>query len=663
VDSGDEQVVHSGRIFGITSGLGFEWSPDAKWISFVETYYDGVDNAFIMNLEDRQPIDISRSPDGNSCPQWSPDGKWLAFGEGEGFGEVYMPYYPGLSAGSEVMLIELDPEQDEYDMDLLFEEDMPKPEPIEEEQAEGDAKPDDKADAGKQDEKPAGKEKDEKDKDVPDVVIRLDRIDERAYPIRRNEGGARGPLFSPDGKFLIYTTRHDGDVEWWTYEMENRDIARLDSGRKGSPQFTRDGKRIYFNEVGNISYLDMRGSKSSGGGRVATTCTQVIDRYERWDQMLVEGWRALKYYFYDPDMMGVDWDDVLRRYRPRVQEVGTFTEYGTLYREMIDELGASHMGYYVRGSEQEAPSDSTAELGVLYDDDFAGPGWRILDVVSDGPADRDASRLYPGDVILSIDGETLNAQSNRGRMLNNKAGQPLRLEVANGDAAREALGDDAGESRTVDLKPAGGMRGLRYRDWVRDNRETVENESGGRIAYQHIQGMNMSSLVQFRKELYADSYKKDALIIDVRFNGGGSTSVEIMEMLTRQAAYWRQLPGAERKEAARQLMWEGPIVVLINPHSYSNAEIFAHIMKDHRIATVIGETTGGNVISTGGYGLVDGSFLRMPGYLNMKYDGTDMEGNGCVPDIMVPIDPMQLAEGVDNQLEAAIGFLLDELGN
>ncbi|MEZ5337356.1 MAG: S41 family peptidase [bacterium] len=667
VDSGSQQVVHSGRIFGITGGLGFEWSPDGKWISFVEGYYDGVDNAFIMNLEDREPINISRSPEGNSTPQWSPDGKWLAFGEGEGYGEVYMPYYPGLSAGSEVMLIELNPEQEEYDLELLFEEDMPEPEPIEQAAGEdGKAADDDRPAADREADKGGKEKKEDKDKDgkdIPEVVIKLDRIDERAYPIRRNEGGARSPLFAPDGSFLIYSTRHDGEVEWWTYELEKREIARLDSGRKASPQFTKDGKRLYFSEGGNISYMDLRGSKSSGGGRVASSCTQTIDQYERWDQMLVEGWRALKNYFYDPEMMGVDWDDVLKRYRPRVREIGTYTEFGTLYREMIDELGASHMGYTVRGNEREAPADSTASLAVKYDDGFSGPGWRVLDVLTDGPADRDGSRLYPGDVILSINGETISAASNRARLLNNLSGEPLRLEVRNGDAALSALGADAAETRTVDLKPIGGARGLAYQDWVRDNRSTVEGESGGRIAYQHIRGMNLSSLVQFRKELYADSFDKDALIIDVRFNGGGSTSVEIMEMLTRQAAYWRQLPGAERREAARQLMWEGPIVVLINPHSYSNAEIFAHIMKDHKIATVIGETTGGNVISTGGYGLVDGSFLRMPGYLNMKYDGTDMEGNGCVPDIMVPIDPEQLANGVDNQLEAAISFLLDEIGN
>ncbi len=664
IDSGSEEVIYNGRIFGITGGLGFEWSPDGKWISFVETYYDGVDNAYIMNLEDRRPINVSRSPEGNSCPVWSPDGKWIAFGEGEGYGDVYMPYYPGLSAGSEVMLIELDPEQEEYDLELLFEEDMPEPEPVASEDTPAEAE------AGKKDEAPAGdkagKKKDkEASADVPEVVVKLDRIDERAFPIRRNEGGARSPLFSPDGKFLIYSTRHDGDVEWWTYEIEKRDIAKLSSGRSGSLQFTQDGKRLYYNEGGRIAYLDMRGSKSSGGGRVDSSCTQVIDRYERWDQMLVEGWRALKHYFYDPEMMGVDWDDVLKRYRPRVQEVGTYTEFGSLYREMIDELGASHMGYYVRGSEQEAPSDNTADFGVRYDGGYSGPGWRIAEVLTDSPADRDGSRLYVGDVILRINDEEITEASNRARMLANMSGEPLRLEVANAEAARDALGEDAGDSRTVEIKPvsSGGLRGLAYRDWVRDNRSRVDAASNGRIAYQHIRGMNMSSLVQFRKELYADSYDKDALIVDVRFNGGGSTSVEIMEMLTREAAYWRQLPGATEKEAARQLLWEGPIVVLVNPHSYSNAEIFAHIMKDHGIATVIGETTGGNVISTSGYGLVDGSYLRMPGYLNMKFDGTDMEGNGCVPDIMVPIDPLLLQQGIDNQLEAAVSHLLGEIGN
>ena len=664
IDTGNRDVVYTGRIFGITGGLGFEWSPDGRWISFVENYYDGVDNAFIMNLEDREPVNVSRSPESNSCPQWSPDGKYIAFGEGQGYGNMYMPYYPGLSAGAEVMLIELDPEQEEYDLELLFEEDMPEPEPVaSEEDGEG---PEDGGDEADEDESESdGSEQDngEEERAVPELVINLDRIAERAFPIRRNEGGANNPRFAPDGSFLVYSTRHEGNTEWWTFDIEERDISRLNSGRSGSLQFTEDGKRLYALEGGRITYMDMRGSSSTGGGSVDSTCTQVIDRHERWDQMLVEGWRALKHYFYDPEMMGIDWDDVLRRYRPRVQEVGTHYEYGNLFREMIDELGASHMGYYVRGSEQEAPSETTADFGVRYSDDFSGDGWQVASVLTDGPADRPGSRLYPGDVITKVGSDEISAGSNRARILANRSGRPVRLEVVNGAAALEALGDDAGASRTVEIKPfsGGGLRGLVYQDWVRDNRARVEHGSGGRIAYQHIRGMNMSSLIQFRRELYADSFDKDALIVDVRFNGGGSTSVEIMEMLTRQAAYWRQLPGAERKEAARQLMWEGPIVVLINPHSYSNAEIFAHIMKDHGIATVIGETTGGNVISTSGYGLVDGSYLRMPGYLNMTYGGIDMEGNGAEPDIMVPIDPMLLQQGIDNQLETAIEHLLEEL--
>jgi carboxyl-terminal processing protease len=112
---------------------------------------------------------------------------------------------------------------------------------------------------------------------------------------------------------------------------------------------------------------------------------------------------------------------------------------------------------------------------------------------------------------------------------------------------------------------------------------------------------------------------------------------------------------------ARQQVFEAPVVLLINAHSFSNAEILAHVLKDAGIATIIGEPTGGNVISTGGVELMDGSRLSMPGFENARLSGEDMEGGGAMPDIVVEIDPNLLKDGRDNQIETAVEFLLEEL--
>jgi len=149
----------------------------------------------------------------------------------------------------------------------------------------------------------------------------------------------------------------------------------------------------------------------------------------------------------------------------------------------------------------------------------------------------------------------------------------------------------------------------------------------------------------------------------VRFNGGGSTAVDVRNVLDEQPGYLRARRDDPVRNFGRQYVWQGPVVLLVNAYSFSNAEILAHILKDGGLATVIGEPTPGGVISTSQLGMVDGSTLAIPGSGNFRLSGEDMEGpgGGAVPDIIVLIDPEVVQQGGDNQLDAAIEHLLDVL--
>ena len=59
---------------------------------------------------------------------------------------------------------------------------------------------------------------------------------------------------------------------------------------------------------------------------------------------------------------------------------------------------------------------------------------------------------------------------------------------------------------------------------------------------------------------------------------------------------------------------------------------------------------------------MDGSMLRMPSWGWYRLGGQNMEGMGAEPDIYVHIDPNGLPAGEDNQLEAAIDYLLQQIG-
>jgi|GEM_PF-3883053 len=702
LETEEETLLHEGKLKNGPYPLGYEWSPDGLWIAYVESILDYIADVFIINLEDREPVNVSFSEDWNSGPAWSSDGKYFA-------------YYQYGDNGSDVMLLELAPEGRTYDTELLFPEDQPaeeageaEEEAPEEEPAEAEAEEaiaEETAEAADEAEAEDGEaeeaeaeegeaEAEDEEEEVEPIEIDLDRIHLRAESVTPMQGDAYEPMFDPDSSYILFFTEHEGEMEAWTVTIEDRELAMLVSVEDAEdPQFAPDGSRIYFVERGTLSYLEMAGPQVAGGGIVPLVSRLDLDQFLLWEQMLKEGWRHLRDSFYDPEMHGVDWDEVLARYLPRVRECGTVYEYGRLYREMLGELAASHLGFYNYGDETEAPPEMTAQLGVEYDDGFAGPGWRVSRVVTDGPADLPGSELYAGDVILAVNGEEIEAGANRARMLANLAHQPVTLTVKSGEealaawaeqAAKEAEAEDTEESeeegdngdadeepaepeeppaeRDVVLMPVTYFEMLtpRYEQWVDDNRAMVDELSGGRVGYQHILQMDTQELYRFRRELFTINRDKEAVIIDVRFNGGGGISEELVEIIDRRPFAWHQVRGAQR-HVQPTLLWNKPIVVLINSHSFSDAEIFPTIMQDLGLATLVGEDTGGGVIGTYDFPLLDGSILRLPAWGWWQLDGTCMERNGAKADVFVTIDPQAVAEGRDNQIEAAVDFLLKEL--
>jgi len=698
LDSGEDVLAREGTLKWGPWPAGFWWAPDGYWFVYAEDLLDYQQELYLMNVDDLEPIALSNAMDWNGAVAFTPDGKYVA-------------YSHETDNGEDVMLVELNPEKPTYDLELLFPDDMPGEDEAEAEEAEAEeatgeeaAEEGDEAAAeaeenGEEAEAGEAEPEEEEETKLEPLTIDLNRIDKRAERLTGFTGNAYALAFDPDSKYLLFASDHSGENEWWTITIEDREPTRLGSAESlDSPQFAPDGSRLYYLDGQRVGYFEMGGPQSTGGGGVAFTSRLDFDQYAVWREVLTEGWRILDQSFYDPLMGGVDWDEVRRRYLPRVQDCATPYEFGRLYREMLGELGRSHVGYWGYGDEREQPADNTADLGVDWDESYDGPGWRVSRVIPDGPATVPGAKLYAGDVVLQIDGAPIAAGESRELRLNNLVDRPLKLTVQNGPEALAQLAaeqeeeqadseddeaeengsedadaadgdkhepDEASATREVLIKPAGqrALRGLRYELWVEDNRATVYDMSGGRIGYQHIQGMNEPSLEKFRRELFTESIGKDALIIDVRFNGGGFTAVEVRNVLDERPAYLRARRDDPARQFGRQYVWQGPVVVLINADSFSNAEIFAHIMQDNGLATIIGEPTPGGVISTSSVQLLDGSWLSIPSGGNYRLSGEDMEGPGagCQPDVVVLIDPEQLAKGHDNQLGTAVAYLLDEL--
>ena len=106
-----------------------------------------------------------------------------------------------------------------------------------------------------------------------------------------------------------------------------------------------------------------------------------------------------------------------------------------------------------------------------------------------------------------------------------------------------------------------------------------------------------------------------------------------------------------------------PMNMICNEKSYSNAEIVSHAFKNLDRGTLVGQRTHGSVISTGGTSLIDGTSLRLPFRGWYLPDGSDMENNGAMPDIVIDQTPDDEVADHDAQLQAAVEDLMRRIGD
>ena len=195
-------------------------------------------------------------------------------------------------------------------------------------------------------------------------------------------------------------------------------------------------------------------------------------------------------------------------------------------------------------------------------------------------------------------------------------------------------------------------------------RERVHEATGGKVGYIHIKKMDADSLREFEDDLYSEGIVREALIVDVRDNGGGNTADRLLEMLcgaihakhrSRTAAGWEHTEIGRRH---RPLLADVRLVVLANERSCSNAEIFAHAVKNLKRGVVVGTPTCGAVIGTTSQTILCYGTMRKPHVWWKTVGGADMEHHPAVPDVAVDFTPADEAFGRDPQLEKAIELAL-----
>src|SRR5437660_3624503 len=183
-----------------------------------------------------------------------------------------------------------------------------------------------------------------------------------------------------------------------------------------------------------------------------------------------------------------------------------------------------------------------------------------------------------------------------------------------------------------------------YERWVNSNAKRVRELSKGKLGYIHIPSMDEEGLDKFVRSLYSDNFDKEAIVLDVRYNGGGFTHDQVLNYLAgREHTLFRQRDGGQGLVLrSNDRKWTRPLVLLINNRSYSDAEIFPSAFRTMGLGKLVGQPTGGYVIGTSAVRLIDGSLFRVPRLGVYTAKGVNMEKEGVPPDVAVEPHPDQL---------------------
>jgi tricorn protease len=685
VESGKEEILAASEAGNVQSA---QFSPDGKWLSYAKQDKLLRPHVWVKELATGQErmIDAPALFLQSSGAKWTPDGKKLLLLGGVGAASIASTTGRSTAQLFSVALTPL--EKDPTDRDINTEA-----------QAEAAAPPD--ARGGNRG--PAAN---------PQVKIEWDGIERRITQLTRMPGSVSTVVPAPDGRTYLFmaqggTGEEGGGPAMYTIGEDGSRLTRLNTtvaetggnapgpGRGGGggfggfaePQWARDGRSIYFMQGRGLYNLAIaaptaeaaptaaaggRGGGRGGFGAAAPTTTpstgaaprrinftvrMEIDLAAERKQVFNEAWRVMKNRFYDAKMHGVDWAAAKNVYEPMLEHVADTEELQNLIMEMIGELNASHTGISGGGRlPGQTPEERVQTRYPGFDLEADASGYyKVAYVYQKGPADHDYLKLAKGNYILAVNEKPLKTSDNYWKLFNILPGRKFEFLV---NSKPELAG-----AWTVNLEPLnGGAHGtLQYDRWVEDRKQMVAKLTNGEIGYLHIRAMDAPSLAKFQRDLLENQDKK-ALIIDQRFNGGGGIDQELLQILGQRKAY-QVTRGRDSLDVRRPAQaFFGPMVVMQNERSASDAEMFPDGFRALGLGKLVGMPTYGAVIGTGSYTLLDGSAIRTPGSGVFTARGENMENYGVVPDVLVDNGPADFLTGHDRQIEKAIEVLRAQLG-
>jgi tricorn protease len=648
IESGAVRTVDIGGVNLERGSMGLAWSHDSKWLAYAKTGTNNFRKILVWSVTDNSINELTDSFADSFSPAWDRDGRHLYF-----LASTNLALRSGWANTSSITS---NPAYSAYVINLKKDDLSPFKPKSDEESPVAEIKP---VQSAKKIPEKKLSEKNEKDttktaiKEPVGVVIDFENIGRRtiSMPVK---GNFEMLISGPAGTAFIGERKEEvpGSLVIQKFTLEKSEMKEF---LKGASQvsISSDGKKMLAKTGTEWKIMNTTGATGADGKPVKMEIRILLDRSAEWKQIFEEAWRYEKDYFYDPDMHGRNWNDVYDKYSPLVPYVRHRSDLNYVLDQLNGELSVGHS--FVSGG--DIPEVDKSRAGLLGADLIPeNKHWKIKRIYTteswnpelSSPLDRPGIKIQEGDYLVGINGKELTDADDPYQFLDGTLDVQTTLHI-------NKKPEFTGSWQEV-VKPISSETNLRQRAWVEDNRRMVDKLSGGKLAYVWVPNTSGAGFISFNRYFFAQQDKKGA-VIDERFNGGGLLDDYMVDLMNRQlrAAVTNEAPGGVPFRLPAGIL--GPKVLLINEMSGSGGDFFPWVFKQQKTGPVIGARTwGGLVKSSVHYLLVDGGRITAPD--NAVFDPLEnkwiAENTGVAPDIEVRQDAVSLSRGIDPQLERAV---------
>ena len=494
------------------------------------------------------------------------------------------------------------------------------------------------------------------------VAVDLDGIEQRIIPLGVPAADYTSLIAGSAGTIFYLERRPQPSLgepptQLWQYSLAERKPHPFLDG-VSSYSVSADAKKILYDAGRNhwgIVPTD-RPAKAGDGMLKVDQLETMVDPRAEWAEIFRETWRTEREFFYDAKMQGNDWNKVYDKYKVFVPYVAHRADLGYLIASVGGELTVGHSYLEAEG---DVPDTAHSNVGLLGADFSIDHGrYRIEHIFTAGswnpqlhaPLSAPGLNVAAGDYILEVNGRQLAPPENLYSLFIGTAGRPTTIRVSH------APTPDG--SWYVTVVPIADDEALRTQAWVDQNRRLVDKLSGGRLAYVWLPNTSVAGYAAFNRYFFAQQ-DKQGIVIDERYNQGGTVADYIIDQLSRQLmGYFAERAGDTFTMPMVGIY--GPKVMIINESAGSGGDALPYYFRVARLGPLVGTRTWGGLVGTiGDPAPIDNGGITAPDLAFYDLQGKwAVENEGIAPDIEVENTPADVIRGHDPQLERAVSEAL-----